>query len=359
MGKKKGGKKSKGPALSGPGAEVLMRNYRQACKNIGALISDIATRQMSGGKGDDAGGAYTQMNIGPAPGDPNELPIGPSGTRALMEGIFGKGSGMTGETYENLLAIRLYRCRIGCGGAVAVAELLRMAGALLRVNVLDLSDNGIGARGAAALGAALDRTGNKSVGVLRLDANRTLAEEEAAPLAALCRGLRTNATLRQLSLTYCDLPPAAGAALASFVGSGKNALERLDLKGNCLGPAGLLALAPAVGASKTLKQLDLFDNGMGMFPSSFETEEESESRPAFEALADALSQNATLETLDIDQNHLNPIDVEALIKGLANNKTLTTLLVDSNLDKELFAALSRSGGGKKKKGKGKKKKKKK
>ena len=117
MGKKKGKGKKKGPVATGPGVDVLGRNYRQACKNIGVPPNAAATRDMGGGKGEEDGGIYTQLNLG-------DEPLGPGGARALCEAIFGKGTGMTGETYENLLAIRFWSCRIKDDGAIAVAELL-------------------------------------------------------------------------------------------------------------------------------------------------------------------------------------------------------------------------------------------
>merc|ERR1712146_393239 len=44
-----------------------------------------------------------------------------------------------------------------------------------------------------------------------------------------------------------------------------------------------------------------------------------------EELGRALSQNSTLEVLDIECNLLEPADLEAILRGVANNKTLREL----------------------------------
>ena len=68
-----------------------------------------------------------------------------------------------------------------------------------------------------------------------------------------------------------------------------------------------------------------------------------------------LSENTTLEMLNLSLNPIMEEGGEALKEGVEANKTITKLNVDISLPPVLFDALFRAGGGKK----GKKKKKKK
>lgn len=78
-----------------------------------------------------------------------------------------------------------------------------------------------------ALGQALSVGCNKSLLSLKLDCNQSLGSEGAG---ALCRGLRTNSTLKQLHLPYCDLGEDAGAALGEMLSYTKLQLSVLNLQ---------------------------------------------------------------------------------------------------------------------------------
>jgi hypothetical protein len=125
---------------------------------------------------------------------------------------------------------------------------------------VEFMDCGIGVEGCAALGAALMLGANASLETLRLDLNPGIGD---AGLIQLCRGLRTNRTLRTLTLGYCDIGPAGAAAIAAVLGSSLSSLEKIGLMGNSLGSEGLYILAQAAARSKTLLQLNLRDNGIG------------------------------------------------------------------------------------------------
>jgi hypothetical protein len=73
---------------------------------------------------------------------------------------------------------------------------LRLGGVDVQISYLELLDNNISARGALALGNSLGRHNNLSLLTLKLDYNTTLGDEG---VANLCRGLRTNSTLKQVS----------------------------------------------------------------------------------------------------------------------------------------------------------------
>ena len=78
-----------------------------------------------------------------------------------------------------------------------------------------------------ALGQALSVGCNTSLYSLKLDFNPLLGSEGAA---ALCRGLRTNSSLKQLHLPYCDLGPDAGAPLGEMLSFTKLKLTVLNLQ---------------------------------------------------------------------------------------------------------------------------------
>jgi len=125
---------------------------------------------------------------------------------------------------------------------------------------VEFMDCGVGVEGCAALGAALMLGANASLETLRLDLNPGVGD---AGLIQLCRGLRTNRTLRTLTLGYCNIGPAGAAAIAAVLGSSLSSLEKIGLMGNSLGSEGLYILAQAAARSKTLLQLNLRDNGIG------------------------------------------------------------------------------------------------
>ncbi|GMI24158.1 hypothetical protein TeGR_g9572 [Tetraparma gracilis] len=93
--------------------------------------------------------------------------------------------------------LRVWGANIGDDGASSIAELLRLGGAEIQLAYLELTNNGISAAGAFALGRSLSCMMNRSLMTLVLDYNRELGSDGCA---ALCRGLRTNSTLKKLSL---------------------------------------------------------------------------------------------------------------------------------------------------------------
>ena len=104
--------------------------------------------------------------------------------------------------YKQLQELRVWRSNIGDDGASSLAELLRLGGAEIQLQYLELTDNNITASGAFALGRSLSCMMNRSLLTLSLDYNMSLKSEG---VAALCMGLRTNSTLKKLSLQYCDI----------------------------------------------------------------------------------------------------------------------------------------------------------
>ncbi len=79
-------------------------------------------------------------------------------------------------------------------------------------------------------------------------------------MANLCRGLRTNITLRQLHMSFCNITGEAGVDISDLVSNARTALELLNLTGNKLGGHGLSALCRGLMVNTVLTQLSLADN---------------------------------------------------------------------------------------------------
>jgi len=105
---------------------------------------------------------------------------------------------------------RIWHSRIGDDGACALAEVLRLGGAEVQLEYLEVFDSGVGSRGCRALGVSLMVGANKSLQTLRLDYNDQVGSEGCVNIA---RGLRSNVSLKQLHLPYCDIGPSAGQPL--------------------------------------------------------------------------------------------------------------------------------------------------
>jgi Ran GTPase-activating protein (RanGAP) involved in mRNA processing and transport len=76
----------------------------------------------------------------------------------------------------------------------------------------------------------------------------------------LCRGLRTNSTLKQLHMCYCDITSDAGVALSDVLENARSSLEVVNLSGNRLGGIGFEALCKGLIQNTKLLRLGLADN---------------------------------------------------------------------------------------------------
>merc|ERR1719231_1095947 len=185
---------------------------------------------------------------------------------------------------------------------------------------------------------------------LKLDYNSTLGAEG---VTALCRGLRTNSTLKQLHLPYCDIGPLGGAPLGEMLSYNRLALTVLNLQGNKLGGIGLKAMCPGMKASVSITSISLADNGIG---------NSDDDLASLKALATALMASQTLTHVDILYNRIGEKGANALLQTFGPEgppARVKQLLIDSMLPQQIFEMRCRieaGGGGKKKGKKGKKKK---
>lgn len=275
--------------------------------------------------------------------------LGPAGTRCLCTAILGTAPGMV--PCRLVKCLRFWRCDVNDDGAACIAELLRLGGAEVALTYLELLDNNIGPQGAKWLGQSLSFGQNKSLQTLKLDYNFSLGSEG---VAALCTGLRTNSTLKQLHLPYCRIDADGGAPLGELLSYRQSALQLLNLQGNQLGGKGLASLCDGLVHNLALTSLSVADNGIG------QTEEDLE---AVKKLGHTIMlPTSPLAAVDLLFNRLGEQGGQALLaifKGKAPSK-VKQLLVDSTLPQQLFDHLCKidaaGGGGKKKGKKGKKKK---
>jgi len=76
----------------------------------------------------------------------------------------------------------------------------------------------------------------------------------------LCKGLRTNSTLKQLHLQFCNLSSASGPHLADVLANSRSALELFNISGNRLGGQGLASLCAGLMHNTKCETICLADN---------------------------------------------------------------------------------------------------
>ncbi|CAM9362096.1 unnamed protein product [Chrysoparadoxa australica] len=340
MGAKKGGEKkggARGEKAEGEDPLVLLSNYVRFSKLIGVPPNPKVVQQLQ----DEEHYPLVQLVV-----DDEHGPLGPGGTRALTTAVLGTGQDMKGGSYK-LKGLRLWRTRCGDEGARSIAELLRLGGAEVQLEFLELFENQVSIRGATALGQALCIGCNKSLLTLKLDYNLQLGSEG---MAALCRGLRTNSTLKQLHVPYCAIDASAGPSIGEMLSFSSLGLTVLNLQGNQLGGKGVQDLSPGLARNKSLTYLNMADNGISG---------SEEDCAALELFRDALVSCPTLTHIDILYNRIGEKGAQVMLPALApENQQIKQFFVDASVG-DLFHSLHRRDaggkGGKGKKG-GKKKK---
>jgi hypothetical protein len=154
-----------------------------------------------------------------------DAPMSPVGVRAVAEALLGNGN--PAAAYKLITSLRFWRCNARDAGAHAVAKLLCKQAEDSVLTHVQMMDCRIGAAGCGALGDALGIGYNKYLTTLLLDYNDTIA---SPGVKALCRGLRSNSTLKRLSLSHCAIDEAGGKPLANLLKFKTTALEELNLQ---------------------------------------------------------------------------------------------------------------------------------
>ena len=338
MGKgKKGGDKKKAGAVAADAltAEEFISNYKKACKLFGTSPDDHIVNHLLDEEAENKTSMFTASTIGPA------------GVRALCAAISGKHPDFKPMTpFTAYTSLHFMRVGMGPDGANSVAELLRTAGEQSTIQALRLLDNRIDVRGCKALGASLGFGCNITLKYLYISNDDTVGDDGCI---ALCRGLRTNGSLKKLSLEYCGIGPKGAKGIAGVVGYGRTEIESISLRGNQISGEGLATICKPLETNTKLTSLNLQDNCVS-----------SEHLEELEALRIALDANNTLEEFIFSDNPIGGEGCSVLAPALHKdaNKNLKSVQIHAKMPKGLFEELNRAGGGKGKKGKKKGKKKK-
>ena len=191
-------------------------------------------------------------------------------------------------------------------GAAFLSQALAVNSSLTN---LDLSENGIGDPGAASLSQAL--AVNSSLTNLKLNLN-SICHPGAAFLS---QALAVNSCLTNLDLSKNSLgdPGAASLSQALAVNS---SLTNLDLSENSIGDSGAVSLSQALAVNSSLTNLDLRANSIG------------DSGAA--SLSQALAVNSSLTNLDLRWNSIGFSGAAFLSQALAVNSSLTNLNLRAN-----------------------------
>ena len=328
---------------------ALFTDYNNECKSIGITpyqpLKDNLLNEENPNRG-------TQIIV--LPNTKGGESLGSGGCRCLVNAMINIPFTATKE-------LRICSSSLGDAGASSIASLL-IATATKRsldpstdsttatqpvwqLEYIELTDNDISHVGAKALGRSLCVGMNTTLNTLILDFNRTL---DSQGVAALCKGLATNSTLKKLSLKHCGIDEQGSKPLADMLRFKKTALISLDVSCNAIGGSGLSDLCTGLLANTSLKTLRLADIGIN---------QSDDDVKGIETLATVLVKHPLLIAVDINHNNIGDRGAGVLLPSLVDNKQITEFKVDTRMDDELFKQLFRASASVKKKKGGKKKKK--
>lgn len=309
--------------------DLLYKNYIKECAAIGieqfGPVKDALTNEANPNRGKQI------IVVTPGNGDC----LGSGGVRALVNAIIA-------QPFTAVKDIRI-SSQLKDPGATAIGTLLSATAKKLVVNnngsappppewqleYLELINNEIGRDGALALGRSLCVGMNKTLAALVLDFNPLGSNG----LNALCKGLRTNSSLKRLSVRHCSIDEHSGKAVGEMLHFKKTALIAIDLSNNKLGCIGLCdMLSEGMDENTSLKTLRLADNSIGQTDDDFKT---------LESFATLLMKHPSLIAVDLMHNRIGTKGGRILLPAVTENKRVTEFKVDSNMDNDVFKALFR------------------
>mmetsp|Transcript_11749 Transcript_11749/g.30154 ORF Transcript_11749/g.30154 Transcript_11749/m.30154 type:complete len:317 (-) Transcript_11749:51-1001(-) len=240
--------------------------------------------------------------------------------------------------FPDIEALRVWKCNGGDESVRSVCYYLDMQPPP-NVKDLQFTDNGVTPLGCEFLGRTLGPTGNTVINLLKLDYNQF----GTAGVEKLALGLSQNATLRHLSLQYCGIAEDGGQYISHILMFFKCALEVLMLRGNYLQDKGVIDVLNGARRSKTLTQIDLYDNKF------------SDSPEVIKTLRELFANNTALTKYDLSGNRISEAGASALVNGMIGHNHLDKVLVTEQVSSKTWEALEEVTAGKGKK-KGKKRK---
>lgn len=242
--------------------------------------------------------------------------------------------------FGQIQAIRVWKCNGKDESVRSVCEYLMLPE--VECKDLQFTDNGITQLGCEFLGRSLGPTGNKTVNMLKLDYNQF----GALGVAALSMGLAQNATLRHLSLQYCNITEEGGQYIGHILMFRSNMLEYLNLRGNYLKEAGIIDVFKGARRCTKLDFLDVYDNKF------------SDKQEVLDALKELMLTNKVLNKYDLGGNSISDEGAKQLVQELVKENTshLQKVIITERTQVTTFTALQEMVQGGKKGKKGKKKK---
>ena len=180
------------------GPKELLSKYRLACSDLGLDPNDALVSSLTNQANPHCGKQILLERV---------ANFRTSHCRSLVMAVLGrtgveKDSKNIPNVYKALKELRILRTEVGEDGVVALADLLRLSEQKIDINFFELLECGVGPIGAKALGRGLSCGMNKSVLTLILDYNPNLA---CIGTVALCEGLKSNSSLKKLSLKRCGI----------------------------------------------------------------------------------------------------------------------------------------------------------
>jgi len=309
----------------------LLAAFSKQCHHFGVTPTDSIVRSLM----TDNVNVGKQIIVCYCEGD--EAHFGPGASRALVGAVTGIGVGLppseSGEPmiYSALTDLRIWNSNVGDEGTAALADMLRFGGKSLRLSMLELMHCRVGPVGALALGKSLSCAMNTSLTILRLDHNSSIKNEG---MSALCLGLRTNSTLKDLSVQYCNLNGKEGGdAVSELLSFKRSALATLNLAGNQLGGKGLSRICDGLSKNTCLLDLNLASNGIiGSIPQDVD---------ALKKFALLLAIHPTVVSIDLMHNNIGNEGGRGLLSYRENGR-IEVMKVDPKLDASIYDTLVRN-----------------
>ena len=194
----------------------------------------------------------------------------PSAAVALLPSVFY-------QLLERLKVLKLNRCEIKGSIVKAIADAL--VSPKCTIEILELSRNALGNRGAKKIGDALI----------------------------------TNRTLKKLDVSLNDISSRGGVSIANAARQNLT-LKELNISWNAIGDIGGKALGEALGSNRALRTLDISQCAIG--------------EDATCAISEGLRKNTTLKVLKMDHTRCGETGGKKLMAMLTRNDCLTTLTLE-------------------------------
>lgn len=243
--------------------------------------------------------------------------------------------------YNLIESIRIWKCNGGDESVRSVCGYLNTPEPQPQVKDLQFVDNGVTELGCEFLGKTLGPAGNKQVLILNLNYNKF----GSPGMQKLSNGLSMNNTLRVLQLSYCGIHEDGGQLLKHILMFEHGILERLELRGNFLGNAGISEVFSGARRAKLLTTIDVFDNKFTDTPE------------VIDGLKELFGVNPKITTYNLGGNAISDTGASALVIEMARcgYTHLQQFIISERCSSTTFDALEIQLGASKGKKKSKKK----